>query len=172
MPKQEKSIYKNKNGERLGFLLLRFPELLALLVAYGYALVILNNLREDTTGISNVAFGVMATLAALSFGLHASLHSSEKIKDKVLFAGERFFHGALLVLIASLIKYGVLELTNTVSESFPSNPIMLIIEIMIGFFAGFLFLQAVLIAHSGIKTLNKLLINRMTRDKHWDHFFS
>ena len=111
----------------------------------------------------------MATFAALSFSF-ARVIETEALKDRVTFAGERFLHGALLVLIASILKYFVFLLYKI--PTFAGLPILKFpVSLAFGLFGGAIFLQGVIFAHTGLRILNDLLLLRIARHKDWDHLW-
>ena len=81
----------------------RLPVFLSLFVGYAYTAIILNDLKQDTTSITNAGFAILATLATLSFGCARAVEDAAG--DRFAYAGERCFHAALMVIMASLLKY-------------------------------------------------------------------
>ena len=84
-----------------------------------------------------------------------------------MFAGERFLHGALLVLVASLLKYFVYALVKLpfiAKLSYAETSILF----TVGLLAAIIFSNGILFAHTGLRVLNDLLLLRFTRHKDWD----
>lgn len=151
-------------------LLLRFPEVLVLFVLIYYSYTILADLSSDTTIISNAAFVICATIAALAFGFAQVIDKNDDSRERVIYSGERFFHASIFLILASIIKYAVIKVfPPALNESFEvwQN----VLRYGFGFFSLMLFTQATLVAHTGIKVLNEILIRRMARIKDWDNFF-
>lgn len=124
------------------------------------------NYREDTTNITNAAFAIMATLSALSFSF-ARVVETEELKDRLMFAGERLLHGAILVLVASLLKYFVLAfLKLSFISKLPSAETT--VSLTIGMLIALIFCNGILFAHTGLRILNDLLLLRFTRHEDWD----
>lgn len=149
------------------FLCVRVPILLLLFIGLYWTIFLFSNLKEDTTIITNAAFAITATLAALSFSCARAITDSEKISDEVTYSGERFFHSAIILLTASLLKYSYLsaqssEFVNT------SGIAWAILSSVIGFIVGVLFFWALSSAHGGLLVLNKLLWKRFSRHPKWD----
>lgn len=131
-----------------------------------YAVHMLSNYREDTTNITNAGFVIMATLAALSFSF-ARVVESDELKDRIMFAGERLLHGAISVLVASILKYFILILPK-IHPFFNSVKLEVGLSLTIGILAAVIFFNGVLFAHTGLRVLNDLLLMRFTRHKDWD----
>ena len=148
----------------LGFFV-HVPGLLLLLVGLYYVLRILNNLREDTTTITNVAFGVLATLSALSFSCARTIQGPEEDKDGFTFAGERFLHAGIMMLVASFLKYAALSAVN---EETTAAGIGEFAVRVVGFLVALLFLYALTSGHSGYLVVNRLLWKRLPRHPKWD----
>lgn len=148
-------------------LFLRFPELLALLVVTYYSVEILADFNRDTISISNTAVVICGSLTALAFGFARVLNEKDEARDRIVYAGERFFHATILLLLASLTKYGIQQaflLVQPASLMIFSESVKLFFNVI----AFVLFLWASLAAHTGIKVLNKILIHRTTRKEDWD----
>src|SRR5438067_11110161 len=103
-----------------------------------YAILLIVRFKEDTTSITNGTFAIMATLAALSFSF-ARVVETEAVRDRLMFAGGRLLHGALLVLVASIIKYFILLLYKI-----PTFTEVLLLQIVTS--CAFSFFGAVLLA--------------------------
>jgi len=132
-------------------------------------------LFQDTTTITNIAFGIIATLSALCFSCSRAILNSHEDKDKFTFAGERFFHVAVLLIIASILKYGSIALGIVKTgdgHSFDVVHVAIsVLSAIPGFVVGILFFWALISAHGGLVVLNRLLWNRHNRFKDWNDFF-
>ncbi len=142
------------------------PVVLVAMLGYLYAMSLVFNYREDTTNITNAGFAIMATLAALSFSF-ARVVESDELKDRIMFAGERFLHGAILVLVASILKYFIFILLKLPSFSNSAN-LEVGLSFTVGMLAALIFCNGVLFAHTGLRVLNDLLLMRFTRHEDWD----
>lgn len=60
--------------------------------------------KNEAITLLNYSFGVIAALSGLCFTWASGL-TSNSVKDKIQFAGERFFHSAVLLLVAILIRF-------------------------------------------------------------------
>lgn len=84
-----------------------------------------------------------------------------------MFAGERLLHGAIVVLVSSLLKYLVFVLLD--QPHITRTPFVHdVIPLTAGVFVGAIFSSGVLFAHTGLRVLNDLLLLRMTREHDWD----
>jgi len=140
------------------------PEILAALLAFLFACKIAIDLTKDTTAIINGAFAITVSLSVLSFAFARAVEDDPQLKDHITFAAERFLHAALLLILGSVVKYGVISLVG-IKEGIWRE---------LGRFIGglivlFLFSQAMLIAHTGVRILNRRLVDRMARKKDWDN---
>ena len=132
--------------------------------AYGFLMIL--NYREDTTTVTNAGFAIMASLAAISFSF-ARVVGSKKLKDRIMFAGERLLHASILILVASILKYFVF-LVLKYPPLANSAQVETVLSFTVGLLAGLIFLNGVLFAHTGLRVLNDLLVLRFTRHKDWD----
>ena len=145
------------------------PLVLLAAVGYVYATQLFINYRSDTTNVTNAAFAIMASLAALGFSF-ARVVESEELRNRITFAGERLLHGAILVLVASLLKYlmiGFLALPSIVKLT----TVGATVELTIGVLVAMIFSNGVLFAHTGLRVLNDILLLRMTRERDWDNIW-
>lgn len=134
-----------------------------------YAFHIIFQYKEDTTLITNTAFAIIATLAALAFSF-ARVIETDKLKDRVMFAGERLLHGAILVIVASILKY-FLYLLYSIPAFEESTWLTFVTSLTVGVLTGVVFANGIMFAHTGLRVLNDLLLLRFTRHKDWDDIF-
>ncbi len=114
------------------------------------------NLDQDTTAITNTAFAICASLASVSFGYARALNADDKSREAIVHAGERLFHAALLLLVASLIKYAALRaLASDAATASLSQGLRLL-----GFISALLFIRSLFFALTGIQQLTILLWSR------------
>jgi len=149
------------------------PVAIAGVLGWAYAFFVAVRFKEDTTPITNAASAVMVALASLSFTF-ARVIKTDALRDRVTFAGERFLHGAILVLVASILRYFVFHLYEVPFVGFllVGLPIVkLVVSASFGVFGGALLLQGVVFAHGGLRILNDLLWSRMDQHKDWYHLW-
>lgn len=80
----------------------------AALIGLYFTFALLINPTKETISITNYAFAIVVSLASVSFGYARCLDSKEQ-KNKMRYCGERFLHSALLFLVASVVKYFLLQ---------------------------------------------------------------
>ena len=173
-----------KAGRRVGetwggsvfALVVSSPPILLLLIGLWFNLQLFANMAEDTTGITITAFGITATLAALSFSCARSIDEPE-VRDRYSFAGERLFHAALLLLAASLLKMMAVRLGVGSLVPWPETfyavsiqASLVVTRFLADLLVASLFFWALLSAHGGFVVLNRLLWSRINRFPEWDNF--
>ena len=142
------------------------PPLIAGFIGIIYVANVLYNFNKDTTSITNAAFVIVSVLAALSLRV-ASVVFDEKLKDRFLYCGERFFHAAIFLILASILKYATLSIGHI--AFFETRQLMLqIVTMPLSMLAQICFMYAVLDTHTGIRIANKQLWLRMHRAEDWD----
>ena len=144
----------------------RAPVTIIGIVGFVYAFLLMVRFKEDTTLITNTAFAIIATLAALSFSF-ARVIETDELKDRVMFAGERLLHGAILVIVASILKYFLFLLYGLPAFG-ASTWLTFATSLTVGVLTGLVFANGIMFAHTGLRVLNDLLLLRFTRHKDWD----
>lgn len=145
------------------------PLALAVIMGALYGMVMVLNYREDTTNITNAGFAIMASLAAISFSF-ARVVETDELRDRIMFAGERLLHGAILMLTASTLKYLVFLILN--HPLFPTSTMVEVAMMLtVGLLTSLIFINGILFAHTGLRVLNDLLLLRFTRQKDWDNLW-
>jgi hypothetical protein len=126
-------------------------------MAYGigaiYTVIMLANTSNDTTAISNTAFAMAATLAAVSFGYTRALAPDTQDRKDTLHAGESFFLSALVLLSASILKYGVLRLMEY-------GGWLTVLGFVLGLMSSSAFFIALIAAGEGLDALSEVLSRR------------
>ena len=87
--------------------------ILVFFVGIAFVGLVLQRIRSDTTHITNVAFGITAVLASLSFSCSRAQLSDDEVKDKFTYAGERFMDASIELIMASILKYASIILQTT-----------------------------------------------------------
>jgi hypothetical protein len=152
----------NKFRKYLGLFIIKGSVVLILFVGTGFVIVVLFNYKNDTTHITNVAFGITAVLASLCFSCSRALNADDKDRDRFTYAGERFMHASILLITASILKYAVLVIWATSFGLAHKNAIAFL-TIPLGLCGPALFMQALTSAHTGLKVCGDLLWPRLTR---------
>lgn len=143
------------------------PVLIAFLVGIIYSVQVLAKLDQDTTSVTNAAFAVTAILCGLCLRMTSSLPPEDPSKDRFCYAGERFLHSSLLLLLASVLKYAA-SIIRSVSFFADHNLLSATVTYPIGVLVSLLFIWAVVDAHTGFKIANDQLWDRMSRAHDWD----
>lgn len=140
------------------------PVLLIGLIGFIYAIILVMRFNQDTSIITNSAFAIMATLSALSFSFARA--AEEELRDRITFAGERFLHGAIIVLTVSIAKYIIYLAfqSPTIHSAYWKN----LLSFPVGIVLAVVFANGILFAHTGLRVLNDLLLMRYTRYSDWD----
>jgi hypothetical protein len=151
------------------FIYIRLLPLIIYLIALYYTYILIADFTKDTTLITNTAFGICASLAALSFSCSRSLMDSKEDKDRFSYAGERFFHAAVLLISTSLVRYLVLSVLD--SNFFQEKSFQLaIIKSFAGVYIVTIFFWAVTSSVGALIVINKLLWKRFNKYPDWDNF--
>ena len=141
--------------------------LLVYVIGVYYTYTLFRYIEKDTTSITNAAFAIVASMAALSFSCARAIEKASGEKDRFVYAGERYFHASVLLLVASIIKYTLQSLHA--SEWVASHEWFVQgLRYTIGLFPGILFFWALSSAHTGLKVINQLLWSRFGRYTDWD----
>lgn len=154
--------------ERLLYIIRELPVVLAFFVGAVYATNVLGRFSEDTTSIINVAVAITAALSGLCFAMASTSNLESEEKDRVSYAGERFFHASIFFLLATILKYSALSITSLELFS-DKETLAIVITTPFHIFVNVMFLYAVFDSHSGIKIINNILWGRLHRLKEWDN---
>ena len=76
------------------------------------------NFKEPSNNIINGAFAVLLALSAICLSLSDKI-KDDQLCDRLLFAAERLVHGALLIIIASALRYVAVGLLDGKSMARP-----------------------------------------------------
>jgi hypothetical protein len=140
-----------------------FPIYCLYLLVLGYAIKMLNAPKEDALKFLNYSFAFVVALSGLCFAWSACLNAEDKKKDKVTYSGERFFHSSILLLVATLLKFLVVNTTIRftlfgIIALFYHLTIVFSITMAVGFF------------YQGLYTTSKYLWRNRKRHKDADYF--
>jgi hypothetical protein len=120
------------------------------------------------TGLSNVAFAITATLAALCFSYARNLESRPDLQAQAVAAGERLLRGAILMILASLLQYADLYAQAPVA---PGDQLWIVglgwaqtaAVAVLHLAAVGLFLLAVCSIYLGLRSIVDVLLHRADR---------
>ena len=151
-----------KFRQKFATLVIKSSPAIAFLVGTQYVVLVLLDTRRDTTTITNAAFGITAVLASLSFSCARALQDGDKDRDRFTYAGERFLHACIFLIVASLLKYTTVRLQQTgFSQAHVTTTRLLVLPV--GIFVAALFLNALFSAHTGLRVCGDLLLVRLDR---------
>jgi hypothetical protein len=159
----------------VGFYIMKLPTILILLTGIFFTFYLIAHIEQDTTAITNVAFGIAASLSALCFSGARAISDSSKVADDLTYAGERFLHASILLLTAAVLKYALISLTSLgftwreiADVEFEQRPVASMTLVIATVLIGLLFMQAISFTHSALTLLNRILWSRLTRRPDWD----
>ncbi|MCP4987756.1 MAG: hypothetical protein GY928_17375 [Colwellia sp.] len=125
------------------------------------------SLKQPSNNIFNGAFAVLLSLAAICFSFSDKIED-EHLSDRLLFAAERLVHGAILVMVASALRYVIIGFFG--DSDIETVPIWVSVPIYTGLVLGFFaFFNGMIFAQKGLRILSDLLNDRMFRYKDWDN---
>ncbi len=150
------------------FILWHTPISIVALIGAYFTAVLFINPTSETMSLTNYTFAIVTALAGVSFGYARCLDEVET-RSRMQYCGERFLHSGLLFLVASIVKYFLLQ--DPVQDA-ASNPgaIGTIIAI-ISLFPGFLFLGSLVNSIAALRELNALLYARKRPGQELIKFF-
>lgn len=137
------------------FIFFWLPQLVVLVIGSFFTVKVFQDYKTDTTGISNAAFAIMASLAALSFSRANVYETAKPVRDRFVFAGERSFYSAVMLLLASVLKYGLLS-AKSISWVLSRPTLTMVLDLTLGGIVGVLFMNALVAAHSGVQVIWEL----------------
>ncbi len=140
---------------------------ITLFAVYAWAILNYIILEYDSGAIFNGAFAVLLGLAAICFTFSDKI-KEESLSDRLLFAAERLVHGAVLVMIASVLRYVIVWMLG--DKTLETAPWWINTPVIVGLVIGaFAFSNGIIFAQKGIRILCDLLNDRMFRYKDWDN---
>jgi hypothetical protein len=148
------------------------------------ALAMLFDPGRDTLGVASAAFAVALSLASVTFSYARTLKDGSAVRDELVFAGERLVSGAVMFLIASILKYASNDIpryANTLLDAlsrpdggrpdatlFGQNVLGLIIAVV----AFSFFLLGLIYAQMGIIILVATASHRVKRRPDHEEYFA
>jgi hypothetical protein len=140
------------------FILWHFPISILAVVGIYFAFKILINPLVDTVSITNYAFAIVIALSSVSFSYEKTYKGETVGKEKLRYCGERFLHSSILFLIASVIKYFLMQ--DDVLAFSNSSSLLRFIFLIIRLFPGFLFLGSLVNVIAALRELNLILFSQ------------
>ena len=137
------------------FTLWHLPVSIMAIIGLYFTFKILANPLVDTVLIINYSFAIVAALSSLSFSYEKAIKGEQQQKDRINYCGERFLHSAILFLIASVIKYFIMQKDILLMSKSSASMNLLFLIIMI--FPGVLFLGSLINSIAALRELNSIL---------------
>jgi hypothetical protein len=156
-------------------------------VFVGLALAMLFDPGRDTLGVASASFAAALALAAVTFSYARTLKEGSQVRDELVFAGERLVSGAVLFLVAAILRHAANDVPRYADVLFqavpraagdPPPPDVTIFglngfSLMIGFVAFMFFLFGLIYTQMGTVILVSTASHRAKRRPgHEDYFDS
>jgi hypothetical protein len=139
---------------------IRLSELLVGLCCIYFTVIKFLAYDTDTTALSNSFFALLGPLALLSFAFAGTLDKRDVARQRLSDAGARSFHGGVLLLLASVLKYALLHIKSFARV--PGNgAAVTALDLTLGIMAGILFLLAAVEAFAALRSISDLLVMRL-----------
>ena len=78
---------------------------------------------RNTLSVASSVFAVTLALASVTFSYARTMKDASAVRDEVIFAGERMVSGAVLFLVASIVKYASNDVPRYVDALFRALPL-------------------------------------------------
>jgi hypothetical protein len=144
------------------------PISIVALIGLYFTYQVFANTVSDTMPITNYTFAIVIALSSVSFG-YARCAGDEDVKGRAQYCGERFLHSSLLFLVASVVKYFLIQ--DQVQAGYSNFKIIEIIVALISLLPGVLFLGSLVNAIAALRDLNALLYERKKPGQELSKFF-
>jgi hypothetical protein len=155
-------------GQAFQFVLWHMPVSMVALIGLYFAYRLFISPTQNTVGITNYAFGIVGVLSSISFAYARTVDDNED-KQRIQYCGERFLHSAILFLVASIMKYFLLQ--EQLCPVFGKSKIISGIILLIGFFQGTLYLTSLVNGIAALRELNAILYARKKPGEELKRFF-
>lgn len=141
----------------LQFFVRHMPVSVTALVGLYFTVGSFINSDRNTIDLTNYAFAVVAALSSISFAYSRSVENEED-RRMAQYCGERFLHSAILFLMASILKYFLLE--DQIQKFHHTSGVLAAMVSFVGIFPSFLFLASWLNVIAGIREINTILYSK------------
>ena len=139
----------------------RLALLFAWIIGFNFILRMFIDFKSDTTSLSNGAFAIVASLAALSFSCARSLDEEKVLAKGFNLAGQSLFFAAIIFIMASVLKYSLLSLKQ-VPWILTQHQLVNVLDFLLGGLAAVLFGVAIAFTSRGLELVLALLEHRVT----------
>lgn len=142
----------------LQFLILHGP--ISVLAASGlyFGFKLFADNTQNTISITNYAMAIVLAFANVSFAFARGIEKEEKIKERVQYSGERFVHSGILFLIASVLKYFLLQ--QQVLQLAKESSLGAFSIALLSLLPPFLYFSSVIHSIAALRELNSVLYER------------
>jgi hypothetical protein len=134
---------------------------LAWIIGFNLIMQMFIDYKTDTTSLSNGAFAIVASTAALCFSCARAVSAESNVANQFVFAGQKLFFAALILILASLAKYALLnfQLVTWIA----GQPVLLsTMNIVFGMSAATLFGIALRFTSTSVESILELLEKQVT----------
>ena len=133
------------------------PISIVALVGLYFNFRLLQNPFDSNIGITNSSFAIVATLSSLCFAYCRSIKDKEK-KQEILYCAERFLHSAVLFLVASIIKYFLIQeqIKTLMANSNAAGVALFVLSLL----PGILYLSSLVNGIAALREINSTLYNK------------
>jgi hypothetical protein len=136
------------------FVLWHLPVSIIALIGLYFVFALAVNGSEDSLRFTNYAFAIVGALSSITFGYSRAVEEKQT-NERIQYCGERFLHSAINLLVASVMKYFLLQ--ETAHQAFLWHGKIFVI---VSLFSGFLYLSSLINGIAALRELNTLLYNR------------
>ena len=119
---------------------------------------------DESYVITNAAVAVLLAAAGICFSFSGAI-SDEAVTDRIVFAGERLFHGSLLIALSTGLRY---MMFIVYPEPFSGSTTVAVLMWIPMFLIIWVFVMGCLFAGTGIRVIIDILNDRMFRYRDWD----
>lgn len=141
--------------------------ILALIGLY-FTYEVFANPASNSIAITNYMLAIAIALSSVSFG-YARCAGEEDVKGRAQYCGERLLHSSLLFLVASVVKYFLIQ--DQIRAEYSHFKIIEIMVSLISLLPGVLFLGSLVNAIAALRDLNALLYERKKCGQELSKFF-
>jgi hypothetical protein len=145
-------------GQSLQFIVWHMPISVAALIGFYFAINLLINPNENTISITNYSFAIVAALSSICFAYSRAIDDDKEIRETLQYCGERFLHSAIQFLVASLVKYFILQ--DKISSPIGKSQFIIFGIALLSFIPGLLFLNSLINGIAALRELNTILYKR------------
>ena len=145
-------------AQRLQFILWHVPISVTALAGLYFSFRLLANPESNTINITNYTFAVVAAFSAISFSFARTIENDKETRSMVQYCAERFLHSSILFIVASIVKFFLIQ-TEVIAFASRSK-LAALVFVLINIMPGVLYLGSVTSSVAALRELNALLYSR------------